>query len=258
MTGPEQDEDFEQYLRQRTVLPARLAKADRLEPPPELDRIVLAHAKEAIHASDVPRFYRRTRWALPVGLAATVVMAFALFLHMRETVVTSPPIAAAAPVRTLNQTRELTPAPRAPASESEQRSRVGPAYARTTQESARAFAPSKKAAGAEPKAHVQQLQSAPVSGMGLAPYEARASANAPVAKASAPTAPPLAESASVNVPLPTVSIDAATDSALLTPADWRAKIAKLRAEGKIAAADREQAAFLKAYPGERPLSEYVQ
>jgi hypothetical protein len=50
-------------------------------------------------------------------------------------------------------------------------------------------------------------------------------------------------------------MEAATGSALLTPADWRTKIAKLRAEGKTAEADREQAAFVKAYPDEQPLGD---
>jgi hypothetical protein len=45
-------------------------------------------------------------------------------------------------------------------------------------------------------------------------------------------------------------------AALLTPADWRAKISRLRTEGKTAEADREQAAFHKAYPAEKTASDH--
>jgi hypothetical protein len=229
MTSPEHDEDFEQYLRQRTVLPHRLAKADRLEPPPELDRLVLAHAKEAIHV--------------------------AVLLHMRENGEPSRPLAAAAPVRTLSKARELAPPPQASDSDALPRSPMGPAYARTRQESAQGFAPARNAAVAEQKAHAQRLPSAPVAGVGPTPFEARVSAHAPVAKARAPIPAP-AEVASLDAASPpAVSMEAASGSALLTPADWRAKIAKLRAQGKTAEADREQAAFVKAYPDEQPLGD---
>ena len=85
MTGPGQHgDDFEAYLQQRSVLPHRLSKAERFEPPPELDRIVLERAKAAIRSSQSTPIYLPARWALPFGLAATVVMAFAVILHMRE------------------------------------------------------------------------------------------------------------------------------------------------------------------------------
>jgi hypothetical protein len=217
VNGPEADEEFEQYLRQRSVLPHRLAKTDHLEPPPELDRIVLAQAREAIQTSAPAPVYRPTRWALPFGLAATIVIAFAVLLHMREGARVTERLASAAPVRTLSKARELaSPPPSAPAAEAH-RSPVSPAYARARQEAKKDFgAPT---ANTERRAMVQRLEAAPVTPL---------ASQAPPTRTFEPT--------------------------LLSPADWRAKIVKLRAEGKFAEADREQADFIKAYPGEPPVS----
>jgi resuscitation-promoting factor RpfA len=253
MTGPEHDEEFEQYLRQRSVLPHRLVKADRLEPPPELDRIVLAQAKEAIRSSEPAPVYRPARWALPFGLAATVVIAFAVLLHMHEDARQSQTLIAAAPVRTVSKARELASPPpaSAPAAEA-RRSPVSPAYARTRQEAKSEFgAPT---ANTERRAMVQRLEAAPVAPL---------NDPAPAAKASGHSAKRLAESdtfAQADVsprerpPPPALAAAAPPQQALLSPADWRAKIAKLRAEGKNTEANREQADFIKAYPSEPPVS----
>ena len=187
MTGPEHDEEFERYLQQRSLLPRDSVKADRLEPPPELDRAVLAHAQDAIRAPKPAKVYRSARWTVPFGLAATVLIAFGVFLQMRPIAQQTHPIASAAPVRTLSKARELAaPAPLPPAEI--QRSPMSPAYARTRQEPNNEF-------------------------------------SSPLRKA------------------------------VLSPSDWRAKIARLRVEGKQAEAEREQAAFHKAYPNERPSAE---
>jgi hypothetical protein len=95
VSGPERgDDDFEAYLQQRSILPHRLASTERFEPSPELDRLVLARAKEAIRSSEPAPVYRPARWALPFGLAATLVLAFAVVLHMRGP---TSPVTASAP-----------------------------------------------------------------------------------------------------------------------------------------------------------------
>jgi hypothetical protein len=236
MTGPEHDEDFERYLQQRSVLPHRLAKADQLEPPPELDRIVLAQAREAIQPFEPAKIFRPARWALPFGLAATVVIAFAVFLHMREQ--PAGKIAAAPAVRMLTAARELAPAPPA-TSASDRRSPVSPAYARTRQESKSELSgEAAKSAPLDQEPRVQRLEMA---------KSENARIHLPAAKAS--RAPSVTTPLEPMMAMPIDDLDA--KSALLTPADWRAKISRLRTEGKIVEADREQVAFHKAYPNEK-------
>jgi hypothetical protein len=70
-------------LPQGSALQRQLAQLDRLEPPPELDHLVLARAREAIQAAPPTPFYRAPRWGLPFGLAATLAVACGLWLAMR-------------------------------------------------------------------------------------------------------------------------------------------------------------------------------
>jgi len=76
------DENLEEELPQPhdSALQRRLAQLDRLEPPAELDQLVLARAREAIQAPPPALFYRAPRWALPFGLAATVAIGCGLWL----------------------------------------------------------------------------------------------------------------------------------------------------------------------------------
>lgn len=76
-----EDEEFERQVsaRQRFFKAPELHDGD-IEPPTELDRIVLAKAREAIRVSEPARVYRNPRWVVPVGLAATVVIGFAVAL----------------------------------------------------------------------------------------------------------------------------------------------------------------------------------
>jgi hypothetical protein len=87
MTDPEQDEAFETYLKRRSVLPGGLSSDDRLEPPAALDAIVLKKAREAVKASAAPdqgrqQMYRAPRWAVPVALAATIMLCLSVVLNI--------------------------------------------------------------------------------------------------------------------------------------------------------------------------------
>jgi hypothetical protein len=82
MTDSEHDDDFEAYLKRRVPIDQRMKTVDRLEPPPELDRIVIDKARNAIQNSPQAPLYRAPRWALPVGLAATLVIAFSIVLNL--------------------------------------------------------------------------------------------------------------------------------------------------------------------------------
>ena len=80
MTGPQNDDEFEAYLRRRSILSGQ--KLESPEPPAALDDIVLARARRAIETpSQVPR-YRAPRWAFPVGLAATILLCVSVLLNI--------------------------------------------------------------------------------------------------------------------------------------------------------------------------------
>jgi hypothetical protein len=80
MTDPEQDEVFEAYLKRRAVLPAL---DDKPEPPAALDQRVLNQAREAIQpgATKSP-LQRPPRWAVPVALAATILLCLSVVMNI--------------------------------------------------------------------------------------------------------------------------------------------------------------------------------
>ena len=79
MTGP--DGEFDDFLTRRKPV-FRRPENDPLEPPPELDRIVLRRAREAIESDQSEPAYHGTRWGMPVALAATLLVVFSVFLHL--------------------------------------------------------------------------------------------------------------------------------------------------------------------------------
>jgi hypothetical protein len=79
---PENDADHEAWFRREASLHEQLAKLDRSEPPEELDRIVLERARAAIHTPRAVRPIRQLRWTVPVALAATLVLTFAILLRV--------------------------------------------------------------------------------------------------------------------------------------------------------------------------------
>jgi hypothetical protein len=82
MTDPERDDEFEAFLRRRSVLPRREAVTEKLEPPDNLDVIVLRKARQAIQASPQLPLYKAPRWALPVALAATILLCLSIVLNV--------------------------------------------------------------------------------------------------------------------------------------------------------------------------------
>jgi hypothetical protein len=67
------DPEFEDFLARRKPL-FRGDADDGLEPPPELDRIVLRQAREAIQPDKPLRMLGMPRWGAPVAIAATLVL----------------------------------------------------------------------------------------------------------------------------------------------------------------------------------------
>jgi hypothetical protein len=81
MTNPETDEEFEDFLKRRTVLPGSMSVDGKLEPPGALDDMVVKQAREALKAQRQPN--RPPRWAMPVALAATVLLCLSVVLNVR-------------------------------------------------------------------------------------------------------------------------------------------------------------------------------
>jgi hypothetical protein len=83
MSTRERDEELEAYLERRTQLQRRLDELDDLEPPAELDHLVLTRAREALETPQSLPLFRGTRWALPFTLTATLVLTVAVVASLR-------------------------------------------------------------------------------------------------------------------------------------------------------------------------------
>jgi hypothetical protein len=81
MTGPEYDAELEAFLKRRSMMHRRLSDIDHAEPSVEMDRLVLNRAREAIETPTQPLFHT-SRWALPIGLAAAILIAFTVVLNL--------------------------------------------------------------------------------------------------------------------------------------------------------------------------------
>lgn len=80
MTAPEHDEDFEVFLKRRTLVANTPVADNNLEPPAALDEAVLKQAREAIKARQQPQ--RAPRWAVPVALAATILLCLSVVMNV--------------------------------------------------------------------------------------------------------------------------------------------------------------------------------
>jgi hypothetical protein len=109
MTEP--DPEFEEFLRKRRPLFRELD--DGIEPPAELDRIVLRHARQAIEPEPEMRVYRSPRWAAPVAIAATLVVGLAFVLQFGPPA--RPTVQPEVTVENIAQRVEVPPAPPAAA-----------------------------------------------------------------------------------------------------------------------------------------------
>jgi len=82
ITDSEYHDDFEAYLKRRVSIDRRLALIDRLEPPPELDRIIIGRARAAIQSPAPVAAFKAPRWAVPMGLAATILVSLSMLLDL--------------------------------------------------------------------------------------------------------------------------------------------------------------------------------
>lgn len=106
------DDEFDAFLARRKPLFGR-RDDDGIEPPPELDRLVLRQAEEAIRPATPQRVFRGPAWGAPLALAATLLIVFTVVLH--EGMPVKQP---ASPARVQNVSQLIEPGAAAEAAES--------------------------------------------------------------------------------------------------------------------------------------------
>jgi hypothetical protein len=236
MTLPEPDDEFETFLKRRTVLPNGMSDDDKVEPPKALDAIVLQKAREAIRATQ--RLNRAPRWATPVALAATILLCLSIVLNVSLNTNRPAPNLRQMTAATADTTSPAPANPASPASEGERREK---AAAGTSSHEAilpeakivesRAPRPPVEAEAAAPSPSPPQRANA------SAADKAEVLASRTHAAAQAPSeAPPAANAAAAAPPHPQ------------DPKAWLQHIAALRAEGKTAQADAEMQRFRATFP----------
>jgi hypothetical protein len=269
MTG--HDDEFEDFLRRKRPLFTR-ADEDPLEPPAELDRLILRQARDAIREPAPQRVFRAPGWGMPVALAATLVLAFTVILYTANS-----PERVAADVAVQNVARSVETAPvaaaGAPAAEMAEAAAAPPAnYSGETQAAARADgvvvadiietegdARGQEVAGDVARAR-SQAQAAGDRAL-VAREEAERYAKSPPATTHEPaeqgapaSAGVLSKSASGAYAPSQADADAVARKAPgLSPAyrgdskTWLAEIERLRATGDVARADAELAEFKRQH-----------
>jgi hypothetical protein len=80
MNGP--DDEFDEFLSRRKPLFRR--PVDDLQPPEEVDRVVLRRAREAIEIERPQRAFRGANWGAPLAIAATLLVVFTVVLHFMQ------------------------------------------------------------------------------------------------------------------------------------------------------------------------------
>jgi hypothetical protein len=270
MTG--HDDEFEDFLRRKRPLFTR-ADEEPLEPPAELDRLILRQARDAIQPAKPQRVFRAPGWGMPVALAATLVLAFTVILHTANT-----PERVAADVAVQNVARSVQTAPAAaaaaPAAELAAAVAAPPAnYSGETQAAAptdgvivadiiesEADARGQEVAGDVARAR-SQTQAAGDRAL-VAREEAERYAKSPPAATAAPAEPSAPASAGVMANSASGAYapaqgDAAESMARKAPAlspeyrrdskTWLAEIERLRSTGDVARADAELAEFKRQH-----------
>lgn len=290
MSRMDRDRELADFLARRSTWHRHLSELDHSEPPPELDRLVLEQARRALEGA-TSRPVRNTeegnptqegrqsgesqtrvgdatsgwgrwgnrgalpraRWALPVALAASVLVAVGVTMTLMRTgetpaarrIVDSAPMAAA---------RDFAPAQNEPAVPE------GVTAAGSPQERRMAFAREEgqapvdlAAAYAAPPATDVQVASARVSvredsgpDVPLASVEPASALAATADAANADAVAVLSAPGSAAGDTPAQQTSAR--SAKRDPRAWLEHIEQLRSAGRIAEAERELIAYRKAFP----------
>jgi hypothetical protein len=256
----DQNAEFEAFLRRRSPMHRRLSQIDHAEPPEELDRIVLARARDALATPTPQPMYHKARWAMPLGLAATILIAFTLVLNIDDRRAASPASQASGASTARLQVPAAAPPPQLPRRAApEAAERQG--FEESKRVAARAAPPAEHGPDAAETTDrpppTLTARAAANRNVGAGSDDASAEASAPgeLAARREPTV------ASSRTPLPAApasdaafaakaaaapaSPDAGTHA---SPEAWLREIDRLRAAGRHDEADRELEAFRRAYP----------
>ncbi len=263
MSAPGDDQDLNEFLSGQSDL-SRRYRSSRPEgapeePPPDLDRAILAQARAAVAAPSTTTpmpVRKRLQWAVPFALAASVLLTVAIFREAGKEVGVNGSVTTG--VLTEQSVAPATaPAVVAAVPESIEEDRAE-AVAATRDEVAQKAAELQAAAPvavASPPPVAVPVPSADVSMAAAAPAATENLAAAPGIVAPVPAAaPPASVVAAARAPAAQrASAEAARTEAepagpQRTPERWVEDVRRLRAAGQGAAADEELKRFLEAYP----------
>lgn len=278
MNMHEHDDDFDLRLSKRErLLPQFDAELDG--PDADTDRVLIARARRAAPpvqlraAASKP--FRSPRWAVPVGLAATLVLSFTLLLHTSPPQVAQPVSAPMASQAVSDSTARESAMSDAPLRESTVGGAAGGASAPATMNRAL----SGRAAVSEIQEEIAIQPSVVVKAMPAPSMPAQASSPPPPLPAM--TAAGAADSASLQRRESTVSALASADAeraaadavaaaesaadisterpagAPLDPEVWLRRVERLKSRGFDAEARRELLDFRQQYP-DHPLPAALQ
>jgi len=247
-------DDLDARLARREPLFRQPSAADPLEPPAEIDRIVLARARAALRdtGSDEasrPSFFTLRPWVMPLGLAATLVFALAVVLRL------GPDAGAPAP-RVLAETDLRREAPDATVAAATPVPATDAPLAEPTEPKPAVAPKAGKGVSEErmvARASMEAAREAEISNTVAAEMPAAAPAPpppaAPLADASADTLAKASGGAGLTMPSSqaTVVRSEALDFQA-SPELWYRKIVELRSKGQRRAAEREWRALKERYP----------
>jgi len=230
-------DDFDAALRARSRLLPRFDESSDDEPSPEIDRLVLARARDALRRETPTELhYRGPRWAVPVALAATVLLSLGLVMQMdttRDDLVLPQPVSAPQAVG---------------GSDAE----YG-AYVESDLAAAPAAPPVTPPAPAAPNPAAPPRAPRAMAAVGDAEPDARSAAGTAARESTLSSASvgTLRNRASGAATAPAAMRSEAAASTALThddPQRWLEGIERLRRAGEIETARRELAAFVDQHP----------
>ena len=237
MTPP--DDEFDDFLRKRRPM---FGRDEQLEPPLELDRVVLRQAREAIEGERPHRVFRAPSWGMPVALAATLVLAFTVILRVGTPEAVKKPEVT---VQNVSRQIEIPAAAPPPQAADEMSATAGPAETATLAEQR-----------SDNGAVVVDLGASAATSGASAPAAQRARRFEKVADAAAPAPPVESDKEAANYSRTAAASGRAATAPKpeyrRTPKSWLAEIERLRAAGETARADAELAEYKsehRAYAG---------
>ncbi|MEO8062696.1 MAG: hypothetical protein ABI821_08095 [Pseudomonadota bacterium] len=244
------DDEFEDFLTRRKPIFSRSAE-EPLEPPDEVDRLVLHQAREAVEGARPTRVFRSPRWGAPLAVAATLVLALTVILQtgMPAKPEPIPEVTVQTVAQRLDYPAAAAPAP-APAANNRARAEVArPAEAAVAAENS----DSSFSVDLGPDAMSAPARTGGLVSEGEAERYARTPASAPAPGVLVEDPVTGSQAVIVDAAPPPTEVERAMAKASPPPAfradskGWLAEIDRLRAAGKGAQAEAEYAEYKRQH-----------